>query len=720
MPVHPALGDILSSLDSFNCSIPTLIVSVLTSQLHADHHARSDLIEHLEVILDVLLLSQNSAGVAKQWACRTSAEILSRNLTGLVQKSNGWHFSALHASPDQIRDFQFLDLAKNIQKEAPELWGMLGALLSKSGLAEFGVPLPPRDRDPTRDEDIEMDDEEASYWENTELISDMESRDDGGDVRMGLAEAQDAKKVHRELVLTIKRVVIVSIMMQSMNQQCNALQSIVGIFLHSCNAPEKVIKMLAHMGLSISLSSIHLAIHSLSLKASADIRTLCLSLLAAYAYDNFDIDFKTTLPTVDQPLDTLVHLTSGLYFQLEHGVKLEALKCSAELWQKSRYNDAVSGGPARTVGDLAMLHPDYVDEESGLNRRGRYNAWKFRYDLVHHGPEYFRRFIDDLGEPETLEKIPVTKLKHVPARAMDINQSKVSGNIQAIEDLLAQGGVGDPSDEAQQYDVKDITEYVVLFHGDLGTMERIQSAQERRALEDTAWRRLQFAVFVPGLFHLKMAAADAIWRALINEKGAQDDPNSLKTLAGILRPKETGKIASKPGFRRTHEIIGHAGTVLRLDCWRVEACRRNADLASLHDFASTAPTWDTIRQMSFALAENYVAGTDSVDIYSLRTRASSLRDQQRENTLLMQQYLLLYEELSYAMNGGDIARIETLFPPWIWIFRATGKHKYASGMLRWMTDVHFVYPEGLKLVRRVCSLGSRLTYSGTPCATIAW
>ncbi|KAI0038958.1 hypothetical protein FA95DRAFT_1504832, partial [Auriscalpium vulgare] len=495
-----------------------------------------------------------------------------------------------------------------------------------------------------------------------------------------------------------KKVAIISIMMQSMNQQCNALQSVIGIFLHSCNAPEKVIKTLSHLGLSISLTSIHDAIHSLSAKATLDIRALGRSLLAAYAYDNFDIDFKTTLPTADQPLDTLVHLTSGLLFLLDHGVTLEDLRCSEALWKSARVNDERSTRPPDLdVQKLMMLHPDHEFRRTRLTRRMRYNAWEFRRTLVHHGPQFFRQYESLLGEPEAVERIPVTKLKHVPARAMDINQSKVSGNIRAVEELMAQGGVGDPNaDPEEQSDVVDISPFVVLIHGDLGTLERVNSAQERRALEDTPWRRMQYAVLTPGFFHLKMAAADTIWRIFINHPGTQDDPNSLKTLAGILRPKETGKIATKPGFRRMHEIIGHVGAVLRLDCWRLEARRRSDNWTGLEEFANAKPAWDLIIEMSEALARNYVAGSPNLDLFEMRSNPSNLRDQQHENTLILHQYLLLYEELSFGMNVGDIGRLDTIFPMWIYLFRASGKHKYASAILKFLTDVHFVYPEGLK------------------------
>ncbi|KAG2344206.1 hypothetical protein BDR05DRAFT_882793, partial [Suillus weaverae] len=53
---------------------------------------------------------------------------------------------------------------------------------------------------------------------------------------------------------------------------------------------------------------------------------------------------------------------------------------------------------------------------------------------------------------------------------------------------------------------------------------------------------------------------------------------------------------------------------------------------------------------------------------------------------------LLYEELSYAMNHGDIGYTKTCIVAWIPIPKATAKHKYAMHILNFLIDIHFVYP----------------------------
>ena len=89
-------------------------------------------------------------------------------------------------------------------------------------------------------------------------------------------------------------------MLQSSNQNCNTLQSIIGVFLKSCNAPETVCEFLAHAGLSLSTTSINTAVTNLSREVGTKIRELGRSFLASYAYDNLDIDLKHSVPMLEK------------------------------------------------------------------------------------------------------------------------------------------------------------------------------------------------------------------------------------------------------------------------------------------------------------------------------------------------------------------------------------------------------------------------------------
>ncbi|KAI6146351.1 hypothetical protein BKA82DRAFT_125739 [Pisolithus tinctorius] len=280
---------------------------------------------------------------------------------------------------------------------------------------------------------------------------------------------------------------------------------------------------------------------------------------------------------------------------------------------------------------------------------------------------------------------------------MDVNNSTVSGNIQAIVDLLKQGGVEDPavlSEENGTADSPDISEYVILVHGDLGTGERLQTAQLHWSIESTSWNCLQHVVFIPGLFHLKMACADALWRCFIYPSVAHDDEMSLMHDVVQLCPKETGIYMTKPGFCHIHQLVSHASICQHLGCWRVLASQKNG-FDNLEDFACSKLTLEDLEALAKEVIRTYVA---TGQFCHMRRKQDMECDSQFENVLLLNKYFLLYEELSYAMNSSDISWVEASIVSWILILKAVGKHKYATQMTNFLYNVHFVYPSGLRHV----------------------
>ena len=355
--------------------------------------------------------------------------------------------------------------------------------------------------------------------------------------------------------------------MQSTNQHCNALQSVVGVFLHTCHVPQAAMDLVARMGCSISMSSVNNAISSLSKRSAAVIKRVGQTLLANMVYDNIDINLHRLVPTAENPQNTLIHLTAGMLVPLQHSISLDDLDCSQQLWEKLRTASTAS----IDIFKLRGIHPE-TKHPSGLLRRQRFNAWVILHALVHHGPKWFYQYRYSLGEPEEIEKIPIVKSRHVPLRTMDINPSTVSGNADVFTEMFRQAGIGDPTEDGQENcGVTAINNTVILVHGDLGTGERIESLQYSRSPESTPFRRLQMVVFVLGLFHLKMACADALWRIFIEAKQSHEDPNSLLSHLAQLRPKEMLKFASNPSFRHMHEVIQHIALVSRLDMWHEEA-----------------------------------------------------------------------------------------------------------------------------------------------------
>ncbi|KAH9158641.1 hypothetical protein EDB89DRAFT_2118542 [Lactarius sanguifluus] len=230
-----------------------------------------------------------------------------------------------------------------------------------------------------------------------------------------------------------------------------------------------------------------------------------------------------------------------------------------------------------------------------------------------------------------------------------------------------------------------MSEFVLFIHGDLLTKERLDTIRDSRRIEDTPKNRFQFR-------RLPMACADALWRTYVREKEGRSDLNSTYQHVGILRPRETGIMTTKPGFRRMHDVVHHELRATILECWRIEVSALDPEnWTSLEAFAASKPDWDLVVKISEEIIQKYVATIEGLS--QARMKPETERDQQFENQTLRNRDYLLYVDLCNAMNAGDIGR-------WIYIFCATGKHKYASQLARFMKNLHEVYPPALShLVR---------------------
>ncbi|KAJ3576995.1 hypothetical protein NP233_g2 [Leucocoprinus birnbaumii] len=587
--------------------------------------------------------------------------------------------------------------------------------------------------------DVGDSDEDSDEEDLGEVEDDSEETPDDS---LSVLERRDAE------LLCIKKIVCMSVFMHSTNHRCNTLQAMVGLFLQSCCAPETVVELLAHLGLSISTTTIQRAVSSLSAKSAAKIRAAGSTLTTMYAYDNLDFYLKHATPTMENTHDTdLTHVTSASEFPLYHGVTPEDLDCGDQLRD-------IFKNPAPVSMDQIYERLSEEADNDGLYSFDRYRVWKVLADLVEYGPEYFRKFKPELGEPEEIDCIPVVKTVQIPMKAVPVSPNTPAANAEVLANLFSQASIGDPNDvrtpekevsagshgsktsedgvlvlpldkEAQDSSSRsrgpsvfveeaseeeeeeleeekehsetltDIANKAVLIAGDLLTGQHDRSLMNLRSIEKTPFRRLSFMVYVLGLFHFKMACADAIWREFIQPAKSTTETNTLLSLIKQIRKNEIKKFKdNSPDFRSMHEVIQHVGIVARLDLWRIVIKEvTDNSVVSLEEWAATEPTWGDIRKLAHKIVKEHVAPPD---MDRVRNQDDDKRDQVKENTMLFHRQVLLYEETSYAMNHGDIGRVEKTFLPWIATFTGCGKHKYAAELKRYLENIHFRYPKALR------------------------
>ena len=465
---------------------------------------------------------------AVKWIQVREEETYIDELRKLVQKENGWHFGARNATAQKIEDFRIDEMGRDMKGRAPRLWGLLDALMHADSIAQqsgdrtsdeleddeffdameglddeellgldtLGADGIESGRDTAGDGDGNNDGDGDGNGDDHGEGTGMTQEDEEGTARQGGGWGGAGKKKkkqrrraspatiakRKETIKSVvstessaghrnthdlvhqRQIIILTILMITVNQQCNAFAAIIGIFLHGHNAPEKVTQILSRIGISISMAAVHQAIKSLSTQASRAIRKLGQSLTVAWAFDNFDVNLKSAKPTVEAAAEaSLRHLTSGMLFPLPPGTAKDDLRCSDELWSSSRLNDTLPDNrpglaPQPSFENLLTLFPEYHSiDDIGMTCRDRFNAWKFLHDLVHNGPTYFHQFRPSLMPPEVIDRVPHGRTPLTPARAMKISNSTVSGNLDAIANLLEQGGVGSTLTATNPADTRDLS-----------------------------------------------------------------------------------------------------------------------------------------------------------------------------------------------------------------------------------------------------------------------
>jgi hypothetical protein len=203
------------------------------------------------------------------------------------------------------------------------------------------------------------------------------------------------------------------------------------------------------------------------------------SLKMAIAYDNFDINFKTSEPTLAHH-SLFVSATSATAIPLVSVDNIDVLRCSEALWSTDPRNPSSSVSHTGVDEfDLLRFHAantyDHMTPGQDFSPRCKAFAWHIRKILINHG-QYFGYLSGKLGTPETVLRIPVSKTDQIPMRSMKIKQSSVDGNVEVMENLLRQGGLGDPMEpDFESSGNVDISEFVLLVHSDLLTKEHLDT-----------------------------------------------------------------------------------------------------------------------------------------------------------------------------------------------------------------------------------------------------
>ncbi|KZV77920.1 hypothetical protein EXIGLDRAFT_784576 [Exidia glandulosa HHB12029] len=252
--------------------------------------------------------------VVSSFALNATVSRYVEEMLKITRKSAGFHGGVNSVQPADLEDFDLSTVALRLRQDAPLLWDLLSRLTDARGThpdsSSGGARVPtflvaPGDLGAHDDaillnhgEDDEINEEEAVVnVQRAVEDEDPMAVDDPTVVRA--PRPKTVKALRRYTALSeMKVVTILGIAQQATNQQCNLIQLYMGAFLRMTHAPDTVVNVLNHIGITVSNQSMDAAVSSLSKAGAKNLLTQGSTKTSQKAFDNVDFKDPVAQPTV--------------------------------------------------------------------------------------------------------------------------------------------------------------------------------------------------------------------------------------------------------------------------------------------------------------------------------------------------------------------------------------------------------------------------------------
>ncbi|KAH9172322.1 hypothetical protein EDB89DRAFT_2114193 [Lactarius sanguifluus] len=314
---------------------------------------------------------------------------------------------------------------------------------------------------------------------------------------------------------------------------------------------------------------------------------------------------------------------------------------------------------------------------------------------VQYGGPRLQVFRKDLQvmEPHSDFRIDVHKSEIHPLPAMNINEASTMGNAEVIDAVMEELNVDTSRPE--------FCENLKLVAGDQLSIARLRAILATRAGNECGASSLRWALFIPGLFHCKIAATNGFLQTHFGHPNRDlKDPASLSSHNTLLQRKPI-ILSSLPPFWTCRDLIFVSLYARVLHC-----LLKVSGAQSLESFSNRL-TWSTLCGHAEAVVDTF---TDACMVYNLRCshcqedeapkeshggqeRGTLGGDMVFENAVLLLCDGLILREFSDAIKSGDSGHVLLVLKLWAFSFRGSGRSKYTYEVLHLLHNITHVWPE---------------------------
>ncbi|KAK3811650.1 MAG: hypothetical protein J3R72DRAFT_530181 [Linnemannia gamsii] len=403
------------------------------------------------------------------------------------------------------------------------------------------------------------------------------------------------------------------------SQKANYFQRMMGIYLHATGCLKRVVEMLAKAHFCTSYDATLSAVKSLTQDALALVRKFVQERDWFLVYDNINIFNK-------------------------------------KADQRGNNTDTMENGTTATViGGIGL--GDNGDDRKPDKPLARLTIDDFKYDNEHRKKVLLHFIFSVLQRRHPacpsitvppvseIKKLIVEKSIHFPLPAMKIEQSSVEGYLEILHTVM-------------QISLQLSPEYFngkyILVAGDNLTVVRINSIQTLMKSENTAYNRMQWAIPVVQLFHLRMNLCSLILRT---HYGALGTPGSLASDIAMLRRKSK--------FDALVMCLWDEKLEARLEAVDESMLPRIVEAAEYHCAELSQPSQEYSKQRGTA----------------------------NTNAILFIRDMLVYLELTAAIKCGVVGRIVEVLKTVTIMFQVTSTKNYGNQLLRFAYDIRHTWSD---------------------------
>jgi hypothetical protein len=346
--------------------------------------------------------------------------------------------------------------------------------------------------------------------------------------------------------------------------------------------------------------------------------------------------------------------------------------------------------PELKVSDIVLTKDEYTFHRKCLIHT------VLRIAVQNGGPrlQVFRKELQAM-EPRSKFRIEVHKSEIYPLPAMNINEASTVGNAEVIDAVMEELSVDTSKPE--------FCGNLRLIAGDQLSIARLRAVLAARAGNEGGASSLRWAVFIPGLFHCKIAATNGFLQTHFGHPNRDlTDPASLSSHNTLLQRKPI-ILSSLPPFRTCRDLI-----FVSLYA-RVLHCLLKVSGADSLDSFSDGLTWDVLCGHAEAVVDTFSDARVVDTLRCSRHQESQSRGEQEggsrragdmifENAVLFLRDGLILREFSDAIKCGDSGRVLLVLKIWALSFRGSGRAKYAYEVLHLVHNITHVWPKPVVFV----------------------